>query len=181
MHHYCTATGNIIAFRQDMLHVWRAILPEEAYKHSYIMHGLLAISALHKAHLIPSDRSTYLTLAAHHQSLELEEYTPQITKVSDETWKPLFSFASILIIYAALLPKRSGRGELQSPILDLLDLFSYRRGIQTVFEPFLIQIRQSCLAPLAYGVWVIQTEENTRYHHFLREGLEDSTRPSTSG
>ncbi|KAI1010866.1 hypothetical protein LB503_004917 [Fusarium chuoi] len=68
MHHYSTITANTLALRLDMQHIWRMVLPEMSYNTTFLSHGLLSVAALHKAHLLPARRDTYLDLAAYHQT-----------------------------------------------------------------------------------------------------------------
>lgn len=66
MHHYSAASSDTLALRADMQHVWRMTIPEIAYQSPMLMHGILAVAAMHKAYLLPSRRRTYLDLAAFH-------------------------------------------------------------------------------------------------------------------
>ncbi|KEZ43327.1 hypothetical protein SAPIO_CDS4775 [Scedosporium apiospermum] len=126
------------------------------------MHGILAIAAQHKAHLLPLHRETYVTLAAYHQAHGLEGFMPHLNNVSEENWESLFCFGSLVIMYASLLPARSESGRLPAPISDILELFSYVKGIQAVFEPFFDYLRRSLLAPLIHGVWIADPGKWTR-------------------
>ena len=53
MHHYCTVTCNTMALREDSRHVWRVVIPTEGYANKYVMHGILAVAAVHRAFLYP--------------------------------------------------------------------------------------------------------------------------------
>ncbi|KAK2470065.1 hypothetical protein H9L39_18213, partial [Fusarium oxysporum f. sp. albedinis] len=78
--------------------------PLFSYNNPFVMHGLLALSAAHKAHLLPSERETYLSVSAYHQSLGLEAFRPLLPEISRDNWKPMFCYASIVALYACLLP-----------------------------------------------------------------------------
>ncbi|KAF7549473.1 hypothetical protein G7Z17_g6358 [Cylindrodendrum hubeiense] len=56
MHHFCTVTADAMSVQREMRHVWRVVIPKEGYRHSFVMHGILAIAATHKASLLPNSR-----------------------------------------------------------------------------------------------------------------------------
>jgi hypothetical protein len=107
------------------------------------MHGVLAISAMHKAYLLPNQADAYLNLSAHHQVLGSEGFRAILGNVTSENWRSVFCFASVLVVYILCLPIRSPNGKLQTPILSLLDLISSIVGVQTSISPFLSLVAQS--------------------------------------
>ncbi|KAL9948131.1 hypothetical protein ACHAP0_002283 [Verticillium nonalfalfae] len=137
MHHYSVNTANTLAIRDDVRHIWRHVIPEEGYRHPFIMDGMLAISALHKSLLVPSMRQDYLTLAAHYQSSGLKGYTLQLPNVTIKNWIPVFCFAGLTVIYVSLLPVRCENHVLPEPLLSMLELFAVTRGMQSFLEPYL--------------------------------------------
>ncbi|OLN95408.1 hypothetical protein CCHL11_04727 [Colletotrichum chlorophyti] len=154
MHHYCTCTCDTLALREDMRHVWRVEIPREGYLHPYVMHGILALSASHKAYLISSQREAYLTMSAYHQSLGLEAFRPVLTSITKNNWKPVFCYSSLLTTLACLLPMRSDNGRLSAPITEVLEMFRFVRGVRSVLQPFFEYLPRSNFAPLAQGAWI---------------------------
>jgi hypothetical protein len=134
-----------------MRHVWNVVFPQEAYTQDFLMHGILALAAMHKAYLVPSRRHTYLTLSAYHQNLGLEEFRPQVANLTSENWKPLFCFANFVIGYVFTLPIRSEEHRLPEPLLNMLDLFSVVRGVGVIFRPSKDLVKTN-LGPLVYGL-----------------------------
>ena len=56
MHHYSNNVAKAHHGRGErVLHLWSEHIPAEAVKHPFLMHGLLALSALHVAFLRPSE------------------------------------------------------------------------------------------------------------------------------
>ncbi|KAI2469446.1 hypothetical protein F4781DRAFT_394089 [Annulohypoxylon bovei var. microspora] len=168
MHHYTIATADTLALRNDMQYVWRVTIPEIAYQNPFVMRGILAVAAVHKAYLLPNRRSSYLDLAAYHQMRGLEAFRAAIHDLSDENWKPCFCFASII----ALLVCSSGmriRSELRSDdsVPDILELFTFVRGIRTVLLPYQTRVLDSTLGPLARGVWIVNPEDPSYRHPSL--------------
>ncbi|QKD56928.2 uncharacterized protein FOBCDRAFT_262580 [Fusarium oxysporum Fo47] len=152
MHHWCTVTADTLAVGPDLRYVWRAVMPREGYQNRFVMHGVLALSAMHKAYLAPSQADTYLDLSAHHQVLGSEGFRALLGNVTSENWRPVFCFAGVLVAYIMCLPVRSPNRHLQTPILSLLDLISCMAGVQTSIKPFLSLVTSSEFCPTVRGL-----------------------------
>ncbi|KAH6880461.1 hypothetical protein B0T10DRAFT_412199 [Thelonectria olida] len=153
MHHYCTVTADSISLRKEMSHVWRVCIPRAGYQHAFVMHGILAIAAAHKAYLMPNNKKMYLTLSAYHQTVGSEGFRSALQNVCPEMGTPLFSFASVIVLLMYTLPSRSVDGKLDDPIHNMLELMGLLRGIKTTLSPFIQSILRSEFAPLIYTVW----------------------------
>lgn len=152
MHHWCTVTVDTLAVGPELRHLWRAVMPREGYENRFVMHGVLSMSAMHKAYLVPSQVDTYLNLSAHHQVLGSEGFRSILGNVTGENWRSVFCFAGLLVPYILCLPARSPNGKLQRPILSLLDLISYMAGVQTAINPFLELVTPSEFYPTVRGL-----------------------------
>ncbi|CAI0643634.1 unnamed protein product [Colletotrichum noveboracense] len=102
------------------------------------MHGILTISALHKAYLIPAEREAYLDLATAHQNAGLEGFRVELHNINDTNWQTFFSFASIVVMYVSSVPVRLGIEKEAIP--NILELFMF-------------------FAALVYGIWTIDPED----------------------
>ena len=87
--------GNDATSRQ----VWRTDVPDIAAKHPFLMHGVLACSALHLASINPAERQRYQLIAAHHQSIALPEFRAEIENPNVDNCIPLLVFTQLLIIH----------------------------------------------------------------------------------
>lgn len=58
MHHYTKHVSGSLVDNIEMKRNWEVIIPEEALKHSFLMEGLSAMSALHLTFLRPTERTT---------------------------------------------------------------------------------------------------------------------------
>lgn len=147
MHHYSIHTSNTLALREDLRYIWRVIVPQEGYDRPFVLHGILAVAAVHKAELVPSSRRTYLNLGTYYQSVGLEAFRNVMQNVGKDSWKPFFFFASSVILYACLLPARTESRSLERPISSITELFAFIRGIKSI-EPYLSDISRGNLSPL---------------------------------
>ncbi|KAH6953922.1 C6 zinc finger domain-containing protein [Ilyonectria sp. MPI-CAGE-AT-0026] len=153
MHHYFVNTCSSLALRGDVRQVWRDVIPQEGYNHAFVMHGILAVSALHKSLLTPSRRQEYLAVSAHHHVIGVEGFTLRLRQVNEDNWKPVFSFAALTILYVCLLPARCEHLTLTGPIPSILELFTVIRGMRSFLSPFFKNLDSTSFAPLHHGIW----------------------------
>ncbi|KAJ5292020.1 Protein of unknown function DUF3468 [Penicillium angulare] len=150
-----------MARREDVRHVWRVIFPLEGYTNKYLMHGILALAALHRAYLLPTpqQKEKYVKIAAYHISTGLVEFRELITSpVDPKNWQPVFCFTSIINVYLLAVAIRSGTGRWPAPISNLIEAFASVKGLQALMGPFLHSIRKTQLAPLVNGIWLVDPE-----------------------
>lgn len=161
MHHYCTITAATMAIRPDMIHVWQVIMPQQAYQNPFIFHGILAISAAHKAYLIPHSRDMYLNLSDYHYNIGSEGLRSRLANINTENWKSIFVFTSLVVLYILIVPTRSENLHATSPIDNVLELIRSVRGVRATLAPFLSLVKSGDLAPLVYGVWSVQSGDSS--------------------
>lgn len=73
MYHYTRALSQIGA-REQVVHLWCDYIPQQALKHAFLMHGLLAFAALHLALIKPESSVKYLQLCDRHQAIALQKF-----------------------------------------------------------------------------------------------------------
>lgn len=161
MHHYCTVTSHTMSIRKDLAHVWNVAIPRLGYQHPFVMHGILAISAAHKAYLIPASRRIYLPLADYHQTLGSEGYRHQLQTFDLSNWMPVFGFASVVVLHMLTLPTRMENHTLEAPFTNLLELSSLLRGIKTTLQPIISHVVRTEFAPVIYGVWLLESDDKS--------------------
>lgn len=154
MHHYCTMTSSTMGLREDVRHVWRVVIPQEGYENPFVMHGILALSAMHKVYLLPDKRQTYLMLCAHHYTCGQDVFRALMSHITDKNWRPMLCFALILVAYTCSLPSaRLETIDTEDSISMTLELFFMIRGIKAILDPFMKNISQTDFSPLMTSVW----------------------------
>ncbi|KAM0563753.1 hypothetical protein ACHAPJ_001485 [Fusarium lateritium] len=159
MHHYCTVTADSLSVRKDLAYVWAVAVPRLGYQHPFVMHGILAIAAAHKAYLVPSNRRTYLPLADYHQTLGSEGYRRYLQDFDLSNWMPVFGFASVVVLHMLTLPMRMDNRTLEEPITNIIELAGLLRGIRTTLQPILRRIVKSEFAPVVFGIWLLDSDD----------------------
>lgn len=110
--------------------VWQKHVPFEAGSNPMLMHGLLAVAALHLAVIKPQEFNTYRMRALHHHSVGLEIFNTYINRLSSENSDALFTFSILLVVWIYAFPATS----CDTPTLDdILKLLGLIRGSKIVF------------------------------------------------
>ena len=66
LHHFTTTTYVTLSMDDDLREMWRLAVPRLAFSYEFVMHALLAISALHLNFLVAPDKSYAVVAAGHH-------------------------------------------------------------------------------------------------------------------
>ncbi|TKA26840.1 hypothetical protein B0A50_04286 [Salinomyces thailandicus] len=75
MHHYSTHVAHTsLGVREHIMYLWRDVIPQEALRHPFLLHGLLAMSAMSLAYLRPDETDKFVTSRFSHNAMpETEE------------------------------------------------------------------------------------------------------------
>jgi hypothetical protein len=135
--------------------VWRDTIFSEALRHDFLLHGLMATAALHKATSQPRSSEAYAEyskVALAHQNAALAGYIPAVSKPNQENGIALFSLSLLLTIWAFASKKlpeglnsvklEFNQGEsspglslpLNSPTAEFIEIIMILRGIYAVIR-----------------------------------------------
>jgi hypothetical protein len=106
--HYTTSTAQTIGRDQATCSIWSTSVPQIALQHPFLMHGILAISALHLARLHPEQRQEYTVLAAKHENIALPMYRSEAVNITEQNCAAVFAFSALVVVYAMASPNQSG-------------------------------------------------------------------------
>ena len=66
---WCKSSYQVLSRDEKTDYIWRYLVPEEAVAHPFLMHGILAVSAIHLSRIKDDHRrSIYTNLAVAHQN-----------------------------------------------------------------------------------------------------------------
>ncbi|GAQ07472.1 protein RTM1 [Aspergillus lentulus] len=147
MHHFTLHTSKSLARRQQMQDTWQIAFPTLAYSNEFLMHGILALSALHLAHLKPENHSRYITSSRFHISLGLRSFRRILTSPTTDNCCALFAFSSLIMVYVYASPAESAEVDMVDTLESTLHLFKLCRGT-LVLRPYINHVRNSSLGPL---------------------------------
>ncbi|ORY17171.1 hypothetical protein BCR34DRAFT_62686 [Clohesyomyces aquaticus] len=134
MHHWTTEAHLSLSGRQDIQLMYQVVAPKCAITHQFLMHELLAYSALHMAYSRPDQRKAYYALGSHHQDLAIRCMRQVIPNMSEQNAPAMFITSSLLpLTVLAINSLDVSRTNLQSsPIDELLDVFALVQGMHSI-------------------------------------------------
>lgn len=138
MHHYSHRTSRTkLGANVRLQHVWQEHIPKEAAKHAFLMHGVLALSALHIALSRPTQAAKYASLCDKHQASALASYRQILTHITDEVVDALFALSTILSISSlarGTLRASQMEGHQYISVDSICELLYLTRGVREVKE-----------------------------------------------
>ncbi|KAL8682351.1 MAG: hypothetical protein Q9186_001627 [Xanthomendoza sp. 1 TL-2023] len=108
LHQFTTATCYTTSNRSESHDLWRKTVPKEGFHHDFLMRGILAIGALHLAHLRPDRAADYQNIAHSHQDKALSMFRTAMTNMDESNCHAFFGLSSLIVVYAFASPRRPG-------------------------------------------------------------------------
>ena len=136
LHHYFTLTAFTIASDPFKQYIWRYRVPEMAKGSEYLMHNVLALSAIHNAHIRPYHQQRYRSLAAYHQCKAANGFRLAVQELSPKNAGAVCASAGINILSElgfSLCPDATDSQSID-PIQDLLTKFALIRRTVTLWR-----------------------------------------------
>lgn len=147
---WCNSTHRVLSRNESTDHIWRCLVPEEAVAHPFLMHGILAASAIHLARIKGDHRRPiYSSLAVAHQNRALALFRELLGDINTSNAKAMFSFASVVVIYTFGFPHEPDPSS--TPWMSIDDLYQVlvlTRGIQQVINTASTSFTDSDFSPL---------------------------------
>ena len=148
LHHFIAVTSEALSVETIIREAWKLTIPQIALSHEFLMHSILAVAALHIAHLRPEQRRSYWERAVTHQNRALELQQDAMAKANPDNADALFSFSLLVIYFAFASPKASGSQESQEPLAGVIQSISIIHGIRNVVPPIQQWVEEGPLAQL---------------------------------
>jgi len=136
MHHFMWRVALIYRYDAEFekIRIWSVEVVDIAFEYPFLLHGILAIAAMHKTLEDPSaDRSSLLEQADAHMSRSLAVYRQYLGHPTLETSLPTFLLSSLLVCYNL---SSAGVEEPEQPIDAALHCFRLLRGIKVAIGDF---------------------------------------------
>ncbi|KAK0108756.1 hypothetical protein ONS96_002601 [Cadophora gregata f. sp. sojae] len=127
-HHYNQRTSTTLG-RAGKMDLWLIIIPRIALSHEFLMHGLLAVSALHLSTVQPSRKEELVNFASRSESLALPTFRELIKRHDPEDVSAVFAFAGFMIPYMLAVSGVLGVSSMGIPSLDKPHWFMMARGL----------------------------------------------------
>ncbi|KAF7889424.1 uncharacterized protein EAF01_010917 [Botrytis porri] len=114
--------------------VSQTLILDEAMQHQYLLHGLLALSALHYAESHP-DPQKYIEIATAHHTQGLTLYHSILSDINNGNGTAIIAFSSITAMFAFGLARPDANKEASVRLIDdMVQAISLSKGWQTIMH-----------------------------------------------
>jgi hypothetical protein len=111
---------------------WQDGIIELSFRFPFLLHGILSLSAVHKAVSLPLlERSDLLMQASMHIDIALREFRHRLQVPDAQSSPAMFALSSVLIIYHLALAQTQ---EIKDPIEGLILCFRLVIGVKVILE-----------------------------------------------
>ncbi|PIA91883.1 Sterol uptake control protein 2 [Cercospora beticola] len=127
LHHYTSIVYSTMTDRADDDHLWQDAVPRLAFSYPFLLHGLLAVSALHRRHESEgSQRQPLMNVARYHQQHALNLYIPMLQNIDEQNCHALFAFSIVtaIICFGMLSDEEETAPPLVIRVIDMFDALS---------------------------------------------------------
>ncbi|KAH9904743.1 hypothetical protein F4778DRAFT_43919 [Xylariomycetidae sp. FL2044] len=99
--HFFTKTTAIIHTddEEGTRRIWQEVIPSMATQHQYLLHEILAVTAMHLSLERPDDAKELRHIGAMHQSRAIPLFSEALKNLSEESALPLYSCACLVVPY----------------------------------------------------------------------------------
>jgi hypothetical protein len=136
MHHFSTVVSVSLSGNPDIRHVWQVVVPKEGLRHRYLMHCVLALSALHLVHASPQDSERYRRAAIRHQDIAVATFRPLLGDITAENCDALWASSALTVIFGTAqyqILETPGVVKL-SPLDGILEVCELVRGVYVIVQ-----------------------------------------------
>ena len=160
LHYYVVHTASTLS-DSSTYHVHQDSIPNLAFANTYLLHGVIAIAALHKASTVRADRNKYIQKAAESLNSGLPRLHSLIANLENESPHAVTMYAGFVGLYAIGLPAAQFRdGNVENALQVLFDAFELIRGTATIITQTWLQILDGPIAPLMKNISFKNLEED---------------------
>ncbi|RDW74637.1 Zn(II)2Cys6 transcription factor domain-containing protein [Aspergillus mulundensis] len=151
LHGWHTTTAASLASAEPLQGILRTVIPQEGLSHPFLLHGILAISALHRAQAVPASddrRQKYIdTAMAHHRS-SLVMCGQVLDNITRANCHALFGFSCLVPVFVVGAHRKTRSPTPVQDITDVVESFKLIRGSASVVDRARPWIEEGPLHPL---------------------------------
>ena len=134
MHHYSTVVCFTLSKNSQVQQLWQNQVPKDALIHPFLMHCVMAASALHLADTVPTRRNAYSTLAIRHHGIALSAYKTMLHHITKANCGPLCTGAKLLTVFVAAYSLLPGAVGVSISVRGLLGVAELVKGGRIILE-----------------------------------------------
>lgn len=134
MNKWTASTWRSLVDQEDKYQeVWQTVAPTDALSNPFLMHGILALSALHLAsesHDRPEKSREHRAAALRHHDQAIALFRPHLNKITAHNCHTIFGFSALLVVLSFALPGFPIEETTKSPVEELLMIITLLKGVQ---------------------------------------------------
>ncbi|KAF2111483.1 hypothetical protein BDV96DRAFT_582242 [Lophiotrema nucula] len=138
MHHYATNTCQHLFTGDRQAQVWQHYIPNLGASNGVLMHGILAVTALHQAWKNPLDRDLYRTRALHHHGIGLPLFKSMVASASPETAEIIVAYVILLGIWIYASPDMTREQLSLDDVLSTVETVRTGRSVFHIYRDVVI-------------------------------------------
>ncbi|KAH7038253.1 uncharacterized protein B0I36DRAFT_77522 [Microdochium trichocladiopsis] len=134
-HHFCQHTAYHMSSNPPTTDLWRKRVPDVACSHEFLMHGLLACSALHYARTHPAQGQEFTLVSTHYQTLALQFFSNRLSDMNEDNVEAYFLLATFIFVLAiATISDPLARQNKSAEPKDLAQSFVLLQGVKGILD-----------------------------------------------
>jgi hypothetical protein len=148
LHLWTTETYRTISPRQELQTMWRVHAPQVGFSSPYVMHAILAVTALHLSRLCSTERKQQCLIEAQsHHDAAMQAVVPNISRLIEEQGTAVILFSWLTCFYSC------GRPHTRDESLIFgrdgpAEWLTFLRGNKVILESSSDNFRAGILAPV---------------------------------
>lgn len=99
LHFYTAQTSQTFSSSAVRNEVWRNYVPKIAFSNHFLLHGILALSAVHLSRLAPERKSSLSNAASQHNSQALPMFIETLDNIDDASFEACALFGMVVAVY----------------------------------------------------------------------------------
>ncbi|CAL5873857.1 uncharacterized protein PFLUO_LOCUS8140 [Penicillium psychrofluorescens] len=134
MHQFAADTYKSLCVSDLETHTWQWLVPRLAFKHRYLMHGILALASLHIATTLePAEARTYIDTGLEYHSLSLGPFRLVIDNLTPENCDAAFALSVVTTAISLALPRlTAARENISSIVENIITVFELLQGVKRI-------------------------------------------------
>ncbi|OOO15044.1 Zn(2)-C6 fungal-type DNA-binding domain [Aspergillus oryzae] len=159
MHKFSTDTFRCLCGDQSDMDDWQVLIPQQASKHTFLLHGILALASLHIAATATETTHvlSYLDTALQYYNMSFVPFRQALGALTPVNCDAVFAQSAIITVIGIALPRLNGqhRGECFSMIENMVSVFELLQGSTKVSRISRPWLKASMFSK--YDFWMIET------------------------
>ncbi|KAJ5385386.1 hypothetical protein N7517_003297 [Penicillium concentricum] len=146
LHHFSTSTCYTISRNPILQTVWQTRIPQVSFTSPFVFRAIIALSALHLAHVKPEFHEHYVCQAELHHNTALQMVTAILPDVNKENCQSIYLFSILTCIISCAKPRiRHDFWANSDRDIEWLTLF---RGTTHILASADVSLKTGLLAPM---------------------------------